>query len=77
MRTTIDKAGRLVIPKSLRDQMGLRSGEVEISCDGVGLHIEAVASGDLLEVGGRLVIPSSGTELDDETVRAMRYADQR
>ena len=27
MLTTIDKAGRLVIPKRIRDRMGLRGGE--------------------------------------------------
>ncbi|MGH2922617.1 MAG: AbrB/MazE/SpoVT family DNA-binding domain-containing protein [Solirubrobacterales bacterium] len=27
MRTTIDKAGRLVIPKRIRDRLGLRGGE--------------------------------------------------
>lgn len=27
MITTIDKAGRLVIPKSIRDRLGLRGGE--------------------------------------------------
>lgn len=66
-----------MIPKPLRDQVGLRSGEVEISCEGAGLRIEAVAAEDLLEVDGRLIIPSTGAELDDETVRAMRYVDQR
>lgn len=34
MRTTTDKAGRLVIPKSLRDQSGIAAGEVEIFLDG-------------------------------------------
>ena len=34
MRSTIDKAGRLVIPKPLRDQLGLRPGEVELTADG-------------------------------------------
>ncbi|MBI4305692.1 MAG: AbrB/MazE/SpoVT family DNA-binding domain-containing protein [Chloroflexi bacterium] len=27
MKTTIDRAGRLVIPKPLRDELGLRGGE--------------------------------------------------
>jgi AbrB family looped-hinge helix DNA binding protein len=27
MRTTIDKAGRIVLPKELRDLLGLRGGE--------------------------------------------------
>jgi AbrB family looped-hinge helix DNA binding protein len=27
MRTTIDRAGRLVVPKRIRDRLGLRGGE--------------------------------------------------
>jgi AbrB family looped-hinge helix DNA binding protein len=27
MKTTIDRAGRVVIPKSIRDELGLRGGE--------------------------------------------------
>jgi AbrB family looped-hinge helix DNA binding protein len=31
MRTTIDKAGRIVVPKALRDAMGLEAGqEIEL-----------------------------------------------
>lgn len=31
MRTTMDKAGRLVVPKALREELGLRDGgEVEL-----------------------------------------------
>ena len=32
MRTTIDKAGRLVVPKAIRDELGLEAGvELELS----------------------------------------------
>jgi len=77
MRTTIDKAGRLVIPKSLRDQLGLAPGEVEVMADGAALRVEPVATADLEERDGRLVIPASGVALDDDGVRAVRDADQR
>ena len=43
MRTTIDKAGRVVIPKPLREQVGLAEGEVELVVDGAGVRIEPVA----------------------------------
>lgn len=76
MRTTIDKAGRVVIPKSLRDSLGLVPGEVELIRDGAGVRIEPVAGRGATERGGRLVIDSD-IVLDDEDVRALRLSDQR
>jgi AbrB family looped-hinge helix DNA binding protein len=77
MRATIDKAGRLVIPKSLREMLGLRPGEVEVHADGTGIRVEPLAAESLDEQGGRLVIPLSGTVIDDDTVRSLRDAGQR
>ena len=77
MRTTIDKAGRVVIPRALRDEVGLRAGEVEIVADGAGIRIEAVAGEGLSEVGGRLVIPPAGVSIDDQLVRDLRDAGRR
>ena len=77
MKATIDKAGRLVIPKSLREQLGLTPGEVELSADGAGLRIQPVADDRLVERDGLLVIPSGGSVVSEETVRALRDADQR
>ncbi len=42
MRITIDKAGRLVLPKPIRDRFNLVSGtelEVEMEADGVRLRV--------------------------------------
>ena len=77
MRTTIDMAGRVVIPKSLRDELGFRPGEVELVRDGAGVRIEPVSSDGLAEESGRTVIPVSGTPIDDDLVRALRDAGQR
>ncbi|MBA3252017.1 MAG: AbrB/MazE/SpoVT family DNA-binding domain-containing protein [Geodermatophilaceae bacterium] len=77
MRTTIDKAGRVVVPKVLRDRVGLRPGEVEVTVDGSSLRIEPIATDRLVEVEGRLVVASSGTPVDDDLVRALRDAEQR
>lgn len=77
MRTTIDKSGRLVIPKSLRERSGIAPGEVEISLDGAAIRIESIAADDLVEDGGLLLLPSGGPELDTDTIRELRLADQR
>ena len=57
MRTTIDKAGRVVIPAGIRDRAGLTAGsEIEITADELGIRIERVAAGPrLVKVGRRLV----------------------
>ena len=77
MRTTIDNAGRVVIPKSLREQSGITSGEVEIFLDGAAIRIESVAADELVEEDGLLLLPSGGRELDAGAVRELRLADQR
>jgi AbrB family looped-hinge helix DNA binding protein len=77
MHATIDKAGRLVIPKPLRDQVGLAPGEVELSAHGATLRIEPVHDDTLVEEDGFLVVPASGVPIDDELVRSLRHADQR
>ena len=77
MRTTIDAAGRVVIPKSLRDALGVRPGPVDITIDGVALRIEVVGGDDLVERDGRLVIPPTGETIDDDVVRELRDAGRR
>lgn len=76
MRTTIDKAGRVVIPKALRDALGLVPGEVELVRDGAGLRIEPVVGRGATERRGRLVIDEA-VHLDDAAVRALRLDGQR
>lgn len=57
MRTTIDKAGRIVIPAALRERAGLSPGvELEITQDERGIRLERVAAGPrLVKVGRRMV----------------------
>ena len=57
MRTTIDKAGRLVIPAAIRERAGLTPGaELEVTEDDLGIRLQRVAAGPrLVKVGKRLV----------------------
>ena len=57
MRTTIDKAGRVVIPAAIRERAGLTPGaELEITEDELGVRLERVTAGPrLVRVGKRLV----------------------
>jgi AbrB family looped-hinge helix DNA binding protein len=77
MRTTIDKAGRVVIPKELRDLIGLRPGTVEIRVVGSALRVEPIAGEVLVERAGRLVIPPADVPLGDDEVHDLRHGDQR
>ncbi|WP_241160520.1 AbrB/MazE/SpoVT family DNA-binding domain-containing protein [Microbacterium sp. Y-01] len=77
MRATMDKAGRIVIPASLRERVGLIPGPVDLILDGNGIRIEIDAPDNLIEKDGRLVIASSGAVLTPDDIRELRLADQR
>lgn len=66
-----------MIPKVLRDSIGLVAGDVEVTIDGAGLHIEPVADDELQEEDGLLVIPAAGATVGDELVRTLRDANQQ
>jgi AbrB family looped-hinge helix DNA binding protein len=77
MRATIDSAGRMVVPKALRDRLGLVPGDVEIEIDGSDLRIRPIADDAVVSDDGWLIVRTSGTTLTDDDVRALRDADQR
>jgi AbrB family looped-hinge helix DNA binding protein len=72
VRTSIDSAGRIVVPKPLRDALGLTPGsELDISRYGAGLQlIPAGRTARLVEEGGRLVA-TGDTPIDDDVVFAL------
>lgn len=57
MRSTIDKAGRVVIPAPIRERAGLVPGaDLEVTADDTGVRLERVATGpQLRKVRKRLV----------------------
>ncbi|NNN22484.1 MAG: AbrB/MazE/SpoVT family DNA-binding domain-containing protein [Acidimicrobiales bacterium] len=77
MRGTIDKADRVVIPKALRDQLGLRAGEIEINIHGSGVQIEPVVDDNLIKEGNLLVTKASGTPIDNQLVSVLRLSNQK
>lgn len=68
MRTTIDSLGRIVVPKALRDALGLTAGStVDLSRYGVGLQlVPAGRTARLSEVDGVLVADSTTPVTDDD-----------
>ena len=77
MLTTIDRAGRLVVPKEFRDRLGITAGtRVEIREDGSGLRIDLVASDIVVEVGEYMLI-GGDLPMTDDDVRELRLANQR
>ena len=57
MKTTIDRAGRVVIPAALRERASLTPGsELEVTLDEFGIRLERLAPRPrLVKVGRRLV----------------------
>ena len=57
MRSTIDKAGRIVIPAAIRERAGFAPGTtLEITADETGIRIERIAAPPrLVRIGKRLV----------------------
>jgi AbrB family looped-hinge helix DNA binding protein len=74
MRSAIDSAGRVVIPKPLRDRLGLERGKVvEIRERDGRIEIEPVSVPMSLarRAGGRVAVPEEDLPaLTDELVRA-------
>ena len=78
METTIDSVGRIVVPKPLRDALGLTPGAtVDISRYGAGLQlVPAGRTARLVEESGALVATGS-TVIDDDIVFGLIDADRR
>lgn len=75
MRTTIDSAGRIVVPKALREELGLVGGmAVEVRTRDGQLEIEPMSNEIRLEKRGRGLVAVSDTPvppLDAEGVRSV------
>jgi AbrB family looped-hinge helix DNA binding protein len=73
MRTTIDAAGRLVVPKSIRDAMGLQAGrEVDIVFTDGRIEIETAPARVHLERKGKVLVVVPDEDLPDLTEEVVR-----
>lgn len=80
MRVTIDRAGRVVIPRDLRTRLGLVANtELEIDLEGDAIRLMPVrrAHRVAVERDGVLVLERSGETTTDLDVQRWRDADQR
>lgn len=81
MKTTIDAAGRLVIPKEIRRQAGLgpgipveirfRNGQVEI--EPVPLPVKLVCTGRLVVEVPETEVPPLTSDIVQATIDALRH----
>lgn len=78
MRATVDSVGRIVVPKPLRDALGLGPGStVDVSRYGAGLQIvPAGPTGRLVQENGALVLTGE-TAIDDDDVFALIDSERR
>jgi AbrB family looped-hinge helix DNA binding protein len=73
MRTTIDRAGRIVVPKRLRDELGLQGGEeLEVSVRDGRLEIERPPIGIRLTKRGRGLVAVPDEQQPVLTAEAVR-----
>lgn len=78
METTIDGAGRLVVPKSLRDLLGLEPGaRVDISQYGIGLQLIPMSRTARLEQRDGATVAVSDTPITDKDVFGLIDAGRR
>ncbi len=73
MRTTIDKAGRVVVPKAMRDELGLNGGsEVEVSLVDGHIEIDVVPTPVRLERRDGHWVAVADREMPPLTVEMVR-----
>lgn len=78
MVTTIDKAGRVVIPAALRERLRLVPGtELDVLVDGLDVRlVRRVEPPKLERVGGRLVVKPAETVGDQPTIDVAALIDE-
>lgn len=69
MKTKVDDVGRIVLPKPMRDRLGLASGTiVDVTLYGDGLHIAPGGRTARLERHDGTLVAMADTEITDDDV---------
>lgn len=72
MKVVIDSVGRLVVPKQLRDVLGLKPGSsVDVSRYGAGLTLVPAGRTARLETVDGVLVATGETAIDDDDVFAL------
>lgn len=78
METTVDSVGRIVVPKPLRDALGLTPGSrVDISRYGAGLQLLPTGRTARLVDESGVLVATGDTVIDDEVVFGLIDAARR
>jgi AbrB family looped-hinge helix DNA binding protein len=78
MKAVVDSVGRIVVPKPLRDALGLQPGStVEISRYGAGLHLAPTGRTARLVQENGMLVATGDTTIDDEVVFGLLDAGRR
>ena len=78
VEVTVDQVGRILLPKALRDRLGLVAGSVvDISDYGDGLHLAPAGRTARLERHDGKLIAVSDTSVSDEDVLGIIDAGRR
>ena len=78
MKASIDAAGRVVVPKPLRDALGLTTGStVDISRYGAGLQLVPTGRTARLVTEGDVLVATGETTIDDDVVFGLIDSERR
>ncbi len=78
MEAVVDAMGRVVIPKALRDALGLAPGtRIDISRYGDGVQITPGGRTARVVREGDLLVATSSTQIDDDVVFGLIDASRR